>query len=41
MNLGELDKNKSGNYNNWKQAVLEKKKKKAHINPPDPNRLFI
>ncbi len=40
MNLRESDKNKLGDYDNWKQAILEKEKKRTRINPPDPNRLF-
>jgi len=41
VDLGKSDKNKLEGYNNWKQAILEKKKRRARINPPNPNKLFI
>src|SRR6266536_4757821 len=40
VDLGESDRSKLGDYNNWKQAVLEEEKRRAYINPPDSNRLF-
>ncbi len=41
IDLGESDKNKLKNYDNWKQVILKKNKKRVRINPPNPNRLFI
>ncbi len=40
VNLGESNGSKSGNYNNWKQALLEEEKRRARINSPDSNKLF-
>jgi len=40
VDLGESDRNKSEDYNNWKQAILKKEKRRVRINPPDPNKLF-
>ncbi len=40
VDLGESDENKPKDYDNWKQTILEKEKKRARINPPDPNRPF-
>ena len=40
VDLGESDGSKLGGYDNRKQAVLEEEKRRARINPPDPNKLF-
>ncbi len=40
VNLEKSDKNKLEDYDNWKQTILKKKKRRVRINPPDPNRPF-
>ncbi len=40
VDLGKSDRSKLEDYDNWKQTILKKEKRKARINPLNPNKLF-